>query len=93
MFLWVQLFSLNVAALLSLRTKGGSRFAMIHRHCTQQTFHMPLVQLDMPPEIIHRNSTFEKMGLSDAHASSSQFQPSLPGMILEFICQTFQIGC
>ena len=34
---------------------------LIHRHCIQQTFHIPLIQLNMPPDIINTAATFEKM--------------------------------
>ena len=89
MFLRVQLFSRNVAGLLSLRSRSGHRFAMIHHHCIQQIFHMPLIQLNMPPKIIHRNSTFEKMGLflmlrPQAHNFSLLHQE----VILEFVLPT-----
>ena len=83
MFLRVQLFSLIChisTALLSLRSRSGRRFAMIHRNCNKQSFHRPLIQLNMPPKISHRNFTFEFLVFhSDVQTSSSQFQSSLPG--------------
>ena len=67
---------------------------MIHRHCIQQTFHIPFIQLNMPPEIINTDATFERrnfvlMVRLQAHNFSLLYQE----MILDFICQHFQIGC
>ena len=60
---------------------------MIHRHCIQQTFHIPLIQLKMPPEIINTDATLEKMNFIlmfrlQAHNFSLLYQE----INLEFIC-------
>ena len=34
---------------------------MIHRHCIQQTFQIPLIQLNVPPELINTDASFETM--------------------------------
>ena len=34
---------------------------MFHRHGIQQIFHISLIQLNMPPEFINTDATFESM--------------------------------
>ena len=63
MFLCIQLLR-RIVALLSLRSRSSHRFAMIHRHCIQQTFHIPLIQLNMPTKFTNRDVTFEKMSFT-----------------------------
>ena len=61
MCLRIQLFNLNVAAFLSFRSRSDHRFAIIHGHCIQSFFHIPLIQLNMLPTIFQRKSTLEKI--------------------------------
>ena len=76
-------------ALLYLRCRSGHRFAIIYRHGIQQTFHIHLIQLNMPPEIINTDATFEKMNFV-THNSSHLHQeiflefslPTLPNWML-----------
>ena len=48
---------------------------MIHRHCIQQTFHIPLIQLNMPPKIIHTDA-----GFTSGCRWSAQEGPYLPSI-------------
>ena len=57
-------FHRRIVALLSLRSTSSHRFAMIHRHCIQLTFHISLIQLNMPTKFINRDATFEKMSFT-----------------------------
>ena len=91
MFLRIQLFSriCHVStALLSLRSRSGHRFAMVHRHCIQQNFHIPQIQLNMAPEIINTDATSEKMNfILMLSLQALNFSLLYQDIILEFICQ------
>ena len=68
-------FLRRIVALLS---RSSHRVAMIHRHCIQQTFHIPLIQLNMPTKFINKDATFEKMSFTLVFRFQTQFQTSSP---------------